>query len=249
MPEDQVDALYGLPLEEFTSARTKLAADLRARGEGEAARRVASLSKPTIAAWAVNQVMRTQRKDARALLVAGERLREAHSSAAAGSSSAGALRDAVDAERRAIERLSRAAQRLRDSRGRGLSETVLERVRQTLHAVSVQGEARSLAEAGRLSREQQASGAEAFAVPAAKARARQPAERRSAQAKQLRGRIKRAQTEARDLRSQRTRAARATSEAERALARARREMRRADERVAGKEAALEELRRQLARLK
>ena len=84
VPEAEVDALYGLPLEDFTKTRNELARELRSRGEREAADWVGSLAKPTAAAWAVNQVMRTQRKDARALLGAGERLRKAHEEAATG---------------------------------------------------------------------------------------------------------------------------------------------------------------------
>src|SRR4029453_3354374 len=69
--EQDADALYGLPLEDFTKARNELAEDLRAQGARPAANRVKALPKPTTAAWAVNQVMRTQHKDARALLAAG----------------------------------------------------------------------------------------------------------------------------------------------------------------------------------
>src|SRR5207247_692930 len=145
VPEEKVDALYALPLEEFTRARNELAGELRSRGEREAADRVAALAKPTVAAWAVNQLMRTQRKDARALLAAGERLRKAHAGAAAGNAAARDLRDAAEAERSAVERLSEAARGLADARGRGLSEAVLERVTQTLHAISADDEARSVA--------------------------------------------------------------------------------------------------------
>ena len=244
MPGDPADALYGLPLEEFTSARKQLADKLRADGDREAASQVAALPKPTTAAWAVNQLMRTQRKDARALLDAGQRLRKAHSAAAAGNASPADLRDAVDAQRAAIEHLTRAARGLTDSQGRGLSEPVLDRVEQTLHAVSVDDEVRSLAETGRLTREQRASGVEAFDVPAGEARARK-LDRRSARAKKLRGQIEHAVAEERDLRSKRTRAARAVSEAERELTRSRAEMRKADERVAAKQAEIEALRRQL----
>jgi hypothetical protein len=247
--EDRVDALYGLPLEEFTSARKKLADELRAGGEREAAKHVAGLSKPTTAAWAVNQLMRTQRKDARALLDAGERLRKAHEATAAGNASVRDLREAVDAERKAIERLTRAARGLTNKDGRELSENTLERVRHTLHAVSVDSEARSLAQAGRLSRELQASAAGAFAIPAGKARGGKVEARRPAQVQKMHDRLERARNEARDLRSERTQAARAVSDVERALARARREMRKADQRVTDKEAEIEQLRRKLDQLK
>jgi hypothetical protein len=247
VPEEDVDALYGLPLEEFTNARNELAGRLRSRGERDAAEWVGALAKPTAAAWAVNQLMRTQRKDARALLAAGERLREAHEDAAAGNASAHKLREAADAERAAVGRLSRAARGLTNARGRSLSESVLDRVTETLHAISADSEARSLAHAGRLSRERQATGAGAFVAPPSKARKRDERAGRptEAQVRKAREQLRRAQREARDLRSARTRAARATSDAEQALVCAREDMRLADRRVADKETEIEELRRNL----
>jgi hypothetical protein len=249
--DEKVDALYGLPLEEFTKARNEIARGLRSRGEREAAEWVGALSKPTAAAWAVNQVMRTQRKDARALLEAGERLRKAHEDVATGNASAQDLRDAADAERAAVERLSRAARGLTDASGRDLSEGVLERVTQTLHAIAADSETRSLAEAGRLSRERQASGAWVLAAPPGKARRRGAATARPspAQVRKVRQQLERAQREARDLRSARSRAARATSDAENSLARARESLRLADQKVADKETEIEELRRRLDKLR
>jgi chromosome segregation ATPase len=250
VPQKELDGLYGLPLEEFTNARNKLAGELRSSGEHEAADWVNALVKPTTAAWAVNQVMRTQRKDARALLGAGERLRKAHDDAATGNASAHDLRDAAAVERAAVGRLSRAARGLTDARGRGLSESILERVAETLHAISADHETRSLARIGRLSREQQATGTGGLVATSGKrrpsdARARHPSQ---TQVRKARERLERAQQEARALRSARSRAARATSDAELALARARDEMRSADRRVAEKETEVEELRRDLERL-
>jgi hypothetical protein len=251
VPDEAVDSLYGLPLEEFTGARNELAGELRSRGDRGAAEWVGALAKPTAAAWAVNQVMRTQRKDARDLLAAGERLRKAHEDVTAGNAGAQDLREAADAERAAVERLSRAARGLTDANGRGLSESILDRVAQTLHAVSADRETRSLAEVGRLSRERQATGAGAFIAPGRKGRRRAAGTRgpTEAQVRKARERLQRAEREARDLRSARTRAARATSDAERALARAQKEARLADRKVEGKEAEVEDLRRQLEELR
>jgi len=247
VPEEEVDALYGLPLEEFTNARNELAGELRSRAEREAADWVGALAKPTAAAWAVNQLMRTQRKDARALLAAGERLRKAHEDAAAGNASARDLRDAADAERAVVGRLSQAARGLTNANGRGLSESILDRVMQTLHAISADSETRSLAHAGRLSRERQATGAGAFVAPPSKGRRRDASagRRTDVQLRKVREQLQRAQREARDLRSARTRAARATSDAEQTLARAREDMRLADQRVADKETEIDGLRRKL----
>jgi hypothetical protein len=249
MTDQEIDALYGLPLAEFTNARNELAAELRSRGERDAAAEVRKLAKPTAAAWAVNQVMRTQRKDARALLEAGERLRKAHEDAASGKGSADDLRIAVTGERVAVERLSQAARGLTDANGRDLSESVLERVKQTLHAIAADSEARSLATAGRLSKERQATAATAFAVPPGKGRAASRGRPSKVQIQKARERVQRAQREARDLRSARTQAARAASHAEQALTRARADVRAADRKVAEKEGEVEELRRKLDELR
>jgi hypothetical protein len=251
VPEEEIDALYGLPLEAFTKARNELAAELRSRGEREAATQVRGLPKPTAAAWAVNQVMRTQRKDARALLEAGERLRKAHAGAASGNASAKDLRDAAHAERAAVERLSEAARGLTNASGRDLSESVVERVMQTLHAIAADDATRSLAAAGRLSKERQTTGLGAFPAQADKGRSRAKSRDRPSEASvhRARERLQRAQQEARDLRSARERAARATSNAERALTRARDDLRRADRKAADKESEVEALRRKLEELR
>src|SRR5262245_11952272 len=69
--------LYGLPLEEFTAERDRRAKALRAEGERDAAAVVAALRKPTLAAWTVNQLVRSRRDDLDALLEAGNDLLEA----------------------------------------------------------------------------------------------------------------------------------------------------------------------------
>jgi hypothetical protein len=248
--EKDVDALYGLPLEEFTKARNALADELRSQGDREAANRVKALAKPTTAAWAVNQVMRTQPKDARALLSAGERLRGVHADVATGNASAQELRDAVEAEREVVGRLRKAASGLIDNRGRGLSESMLERVAQTLHALSADSAVRSVADITRLPSERRVSSMGSFAAPSGKSRQRKSGRRRvdPAQVRKARERLRRAEQEARDLRSSRTRAAKTTSSAERALVSAREEMRKADERVSDKENEIEDLRRKLESL-
>src|SRR3954447_8139768 len=66
--DEDVDRLYGLPLEEFVAERDALAKRLRADKRREEADAVKSLRKPSVAAWAVNQVLRCHPEDRRALL-------------------------------------------------------------------------------------------------------------------------------------------------------------------------------------
>ena len=66
-PDDAVDRLYGLPREEFIGERDALAKELRAGGRRDEAAAVKALGKPTVAAWAANQAVRSQKKSARDL--------------------------------------------------------------------------------------------------------------------------------------------------------------------------------------
>src|ERR1041384_90963 len=54
--QDEVDALFKLPLAEFTSARNDLAARLKREGRANDSNFVKALAKPSISAWAVNQL-------------------------------------------------------------------------------------------------------------------------------------------------------------------------------------------------
>ena len=144
--ENELDRLYGLPPAEFTSARESLAKKLRADGDGAEAARVKTLRKPTAAAAVVNRLARDERMNVRALLTAGERLREAQASLLRGGPP-DAVHKAANDERKAIAALLRAARK--DSPG----DAVLRRVEETLRAAAVDEEARRLLELGRLTRE------------------------------------------------------------------------------------------------
>ena len=54
--ERELDALYALPLEEFTKARNDLAARLRKAHQSEASDTIHALKKPTVAAWSANRL-------------------------------------------------------------------------------------------------------------------------------------------------------------------------------------------------
>ena len=76
--------LYGLPLERFVPERNALAKDLRRNGDRDEAETVAKLRKPSVAAWAVNQLVRTQRQAVARLFAAGDAAQRAQSELLAG---------------------------------------------------------------------------------------------------------------------------------------------------------------------
>ena len=69
--EQAAEELYGLPPGEFTRARDARVKELRTEGDREAADAVKGLRKPTVAAWALNQLARRNRRDVDLLLDAG----------------------------------------------------------------------------------------------------------------------------------------------------------------------------------
>ena len=181
-----VDALYGLPLEEFTPARDAAAKELRKAGDRETAAIVAKLSKPTPAAWTANQVAREQPALIEALLEAGDALREAQEAALAGGGGRG-LRDATLAQRKAVDAVMDAAESYKPG-GRPLSGAMAERLRTTLNAVAGDEALRDALSEGRLTGEAQAGGAWPFALepsaePAPKPKPEAKAKKKPAAAK------------------------------------------------------------------
>jgi hypothetical protein len=147
------DDLYGLPLERFVPERGALARELRSSGGREEASAVAALRKPSISAWSVNQLVRSQHHAVEDLFAAGDALRDAQSGVLAGSAAASALREATERERAAVEALLDKARGLLSSDGHELRPMILDRVAETLHAAALDDDARTLIRDGRLERE------------------------------------------------------------------------------------------------
>jgi hypothetical protein len=149
----QPDDLYGLPLERFVPERAALTKELRSAGRRDEAADVAKLRKPSAAAWAVNQLVRTQRDATRELFAAGDAVRAAQADVLAGRGDARALRDAGARERDAVGGLVETARGLLGTDGHDLSATTLERIADTLHAAALDDDARDEVREGRLERE------------------------------------------------------------------------------------------------
>jgi hypothetical protein len=148
-----LDDLYGLPLDRFIPERATLARELRSGGEREQAAVVAALRKPSVAAWAVNQLTRTQRREVDRLWAAGDALRDVQTSVLSGSADARDLRSAAEGERAAVDALVDSARGLLSSGGHELSAATVERVAETLHAAALDDGARTQVIEGRLVRE------------------------------------------------------------------------------------------------
>jgi len=157
--DKEIDRLYGLPLERFTEARDTRVKELRSGGEREAADHLKQARKPTVTAWVANQLARNERMNVRALLTAGEQLREGQAELMRGGKP-DELRRAEESERRAITALLDAGRELADG------DTTLRKLESTLRAAAIDSEARSLLERGRLTKELSPSGFGLAGMPA-----------------------------------------------------------------------------------
>ncbi len=147
------DDLYGLPLDRFVPERGALAKALRKDKRRDDADEVAGLRKPSVAAWVVNQLVRTQKKATQELFAAGDALRAAQEDLLAGSGDGRTLRAANERERAAVDALADAARGLLSGEGQEPSDAVIERVAGTLHAAALDEAAREQVREGRLERE------------------------------------------------------------------------------------------------
>jgi hypothetical protein len=152
--ERAADELYGLAPGDFTEARDALVKQLRADKERELANAVKGLRKPTLAAWALNQLVRNRRKDVDKLLAAGRELQKAQEQLVASGDRAGFQRAAAK-ERELVAQLARDAAALAAEAGEGSSQGLEEKLAATLHAASLDEETAGELAAGRVLRERQ----------------------------------------------------------------------------------------------
>lgn len=170
--DDEVGPLYGLPQNEFVSARNALAKELRGAGEREQADAVAALEKPSALAWAINQLRRAEPEAVERLLAVADELRKAQAS-----SKADRVRELTEEQQGLVRGLVRAAAQL------DVSAATLDKVGAALVNASIDPESREALEQGRLVREPEPVGFGAFAgtpvkAPKGQAKADRAKERR-----------------------------------------------------------------------
>jgi hypothetical protein len=150
--EQELDRLFGLPLDAFVAARDEAVRRLKRNGDPGAAERLGALRKPSVPAWAVNQLARKHPDRLGRLLERGTRQRAAHRAAVAGGGRAG-LADAARDERAAVSELVDLAAKELEIAGRTVSDAVRERIAGVLHAAARGEPGADLVRRGRLLRD------------------------------------------------------------------------------------------------
>jgi len=149
--ESEIDRLYHLPPQEFTTARNLLAK--QAGGDGAEVR---ALAKPPVGAWAVNQLFWKHRAVYDALIEASEAVRQTHKAVLGGKR--GDLRVVGKAHEQAVETARKATVAIMAESGQAATDTTRQSIVTTLRALPVEGE-----RPGRLTRVLQPGGFEMLA--------------------------------------------------------------------------------------
>jgi hypothetical protein len=150
--EQEIRTLYAVPLEKFIEARKSLEATLRKEGQDDAARRVKGLRKPSLSAWAVNQLAREHRDQVEELINMGQDLREAQRRTLAGRG-AGSLQEASARRRRVLDPLLDAAGDVLQRAGHPSSRAQLDQIEKTLLATATDDEIRERVRLGTLEKD------------------------------------------------------------------------------------------------
>jgi len=132
--ETEIDQLYQRPLTEFTAARNNLA-----RTAGDDAGEVRKLVKPSIAAWAVNQLYWKERRAYDALIDASTALRKAHKAILGGRRAD--LRDPSKAHEEALEAALKATLGILQQAGHPATDATRQAILTTLRALPAGGKA------------------------------------------------------------------------------------------------------------
>lgn len=148
--DDDIRALYRQPPESFIQARDELVKRLRDQDRGADAARVKGLRKPTVPAWAVDQLASRDPEGVDALLAAGAELRRAQRQALSGKNPED-LRDATEARRTLVARLASVAADALRAAGRSEGPHTDE-IAATLEAASIDPDAGERLRAGTLDR-------------------------------------------------------------------------------------------------
>jgi hypothetical protein len=246
--DDDLDGLFQLPLTEFTGARNALAARLKKDGRREEAEQVKALGKPSISAWAVNQLYWKHRDEFDVLIKAGERVRSAHTSQLAGKTAD--MRGSLAARRESLSHLARLADALLREAGHSPTPDTMRRITTTLEALSTFSSLPDTQRPGRLSDDLDPPGFDSMAAlipsvkqepPAREAKPAKPAPAAKAALRAAEQTLRKAQAKAEDASAELKKATSQAGEAEK-------ERRLAEQRLARASIAAEEARERVKNL-
>ena len=143
--DSAAEELYGVPAEEFTDHRARLAAQAKAAGDKALAASIGKLRKPVQAAALVNELVRAQPPELHELTELGEQMRDAHRQLRGPE-----LRALSDQRQQLLQRLTDLVRDTAEQDGRSVTDAVLTQVRGTFEAAIADEGAEAAVLSGRL---------------------------------------------------------------------------------------------------
>lgn len=149
--DDRLRALYRDPPEGFIAARDALVKELKAEGRTDDAAQVKALRRPTVPAWAIDQLADRDPGAIQELFDAGAEVRAAQQATMSSSTNANRLREASEARRQVVAKLVRGAAEILTGSARS-PDAHLDEIRATLESASVDPELGDQVRTGTLDR-------------------------------------------------------------------------------------------------
>lgn len=143
--------LYGVAPPDFVATRKDLAQQAKAAGDAGLAKEIGALRRPTVSAWAVNQLSREAAEELGQMLDVGADMRAAWASG-------GHIGELEQRRSELIAQLVRTAGRLSSEAGHPLRDQALREVEDTLQAATVDEDVAEEVQEGRLAQPRSHSG-------------------------------------------------------------------------------------------
>jgi hypothetical protein len=134
-PADAWRTLYAAAPEDFVKERDRLARELKAAGQGDAAAALKKAKKPALPVWALNQVAQARRELIEDLLEAGAAMADVHQALAEGGKAAADFKGSAAGYRQAIAAVVAAARAALEDAGHGADAGALRRIERSLEAL------------------------------------------------------------------------------------------------------------------
>jgi len=156
MTTDLLDRLFSVPLKGFIEERRRVVTQLKAAGQAQQAKEVDKFAKPTVSAWATNQLAHRDPKLIEELAGVASRLRKVQLHGGGNKEGDSGYGDAVARQREILKKLRADAEEVLTSSGHAASPQVVERIVRNLREGVADEATRDTVARGRLSEDLEA---------------------------------------------------------------------------------------------
>jgi len=144
------ERLFAVPLDSFVETRAELVAELTQQGQKDDSKKLKGIRRPTLSAWATNQIVRCAPDDVSTFFEASDELRRVQHAMLHGQSERAAYQTAAEAFRTATTMLGATIRRTLDAGGRNIEPPLVERILSNFRVATVSGERRAELLSGQL---------------------------------------------------------------------------------------------------